>query len=123
MALGRKTGGRRKGTRNKVNAEVAEQLERLGCNPIEGMALLAMDRANPPDLRGRMFSELAQYVAAKRKAIEVTGKDGAAQEHEHRHRGAISVDLGRLNDRQLAAYEAFLRSVEGEGEGAGPSAP
>lgn len=29
-----------------------------------------------PDLRGRMFAELAQYVESKRKAIEVSNPDG-----------------------------------------------
>jgi len=70
MALGRKTGGRVAGTPNKKTLDVIERLEQLGCDPIEGMAKIAMDAANPPELRGRMFSELAQYVVPKRKAIE-----------------------------------------------------
>jgi hypothetical protein len=43
------------------------------------MARLAMDKANPPELRGRMFAELAQYIAPKRKAVEHSG-DGAMLE-------------------------------------------
>ncbi|MEI7658898.1 MAG: hypothetical protein WCK33_12625 [Phycisphaerae bacterium] len=62
MALGFKTGGRTKGTPNKRTVEVMEKLEALGCDPIEGMARLAMDTSNPPELRGRMLSELAQYL-------------------------------------------------------------
>lgn len=75
MALGRKTGGRKAGTPNKRTTMVTERLEALGCDPIEGMALLAMDPANSPDLRGRMFAELAQYVAPKRKAVEIGSGD------------------------------------------------
>jgi len=78
MALGRKTGGRVAGTPNKRTAEVMERLEALGCDPIEGMARIAMDEANPPELRGRMFAELAQYVAPKRKAVEHSVEDGTA---------------------------------------------
>ena len=70
MALGKKTGGRTRGTPNKRTVEVAERLAALGCDPIEGMAMLAMDPVNPPELRGRMFAELAGYVAPKRKAVE-----------------------------------------------------
>jgi hypothetical protein len=70
MALGKKTGGRSRGTPNKRTVEVAERLAALGCDPIEGMAHLAMDVANPPELRGRMFAELAGYVAPTRKATE-----------------------------------------------------
>lgn len=72
MAIGMKTGGRTAGTPNRRTAEVAERLAALGCDPIEGMAALAMDDSNPPELRGRMFAELAQYVAPKRKALDVS---------------------------------------------------
>jgi hypothetical protein len=75
MALGRKTGGRQRGTPNKRTVEVSERLAALGCDPIEGMALLAMDANNPPELRGRMFAELAGYVAPKRKAVEIGSRE------------------------------------------------
>jgi hypothetical protein len=70
MALGHKTGGRVAGTPNRRTQEVADLLESLGCDPIEGMARIAMNEAHSPELRGRMFAELAQYVAPKRKAVE-----------------------------------------------------
>ena len=70
MAEGRKTGGRTKGTPNRSTADVVARLAELGCDPIEGMALIALDPTNPPELRGKMFAELAGYVAPKRKAIE-----------------------------------------------------
>jgi len=78
MALGRKTGGRVAGTPNKRTAEVMGRLEALGCDPIEGMARIAMDESNVPELRGRMFAELAQYVTSKRKAVEHSAGDGTA---------------------------------------------
>lgn len=34
-----------------------------------------------PELRGKMAAELAQYVAPKRKAVEVTGADGGPVDH------------------------------------------
>jgi hypothetical protein len=67
---GERRGGRKAGTPNKRTVEVAQRLEELGCDPIEGMARLAMDDTLDPTLRGRMFSELAQYVAPKRRAVE-----------------------------------------------------
>jgi hypothetical protein len=65
--------GRRAGIPNKRTREVEEKLAALGCDPITGMAMLAMDESNSPDLRGRMYAELAQYVAPKRRAIEHSG--------------------------------------------------
>jgi hypothetical protein len=71
MALGKKTGGRIAGTPNKRTVDVQERLQALGCDPIEGMARIAMNPESAPELRGRMFAELAQYVAPKRRALEV----------------------------------------------------
>ena len=82
VAQSRKTGGRAKGTPNKRTLDIQERLDALGCDPIEGMAKLAQDNANTPELRGRMFSELAQYVAPKRKAIELAAEvNTTMQEH------------------------------------------
>jgi hypothetical protein len=73
MGTGRaKTGGRKRGTSNKRTLDVIERLEALGVDPIEGMSRLAMDPSNPPELRGRMYAELAQYLYPKRKAVEMT---------------------------------------------------
>ena len=69
--LGRVPGsGRRRGTPNKRTAEIRELLLSLKCDPIQGMARIAMNIKNSADLRGRMFAELAQYTWPKRKAIE-----------------------------------------------------
>jgi hypothetical protein len=68
--------GRKKGVPNKATLDIQARLAALGCDPIAGMALIAMDTASPLELRGRMYSELAQYVAPKRKAVEMSGPDG-----------------------------------------------
>jgi hypothetical protein len=34
---------------------------------------MAMNEKHSPELRGRMFAELAQYVYPKRKAVELKG--------------------------------------------------
>jgi hypothetical protein len=76
VSFGKKTGGRQAGTPNKRTHELVDRLESLGCDPIEGMAHIAMDIRNPPELRGRMYSELAAYLFPKRKATEVKFDDG-----------------------------------------------
>ncbi|MDQ3796834.1 MAG: DUF5681 domain-containing protein [Pseudomonadota bacterium] len=57
--------GRPKGSRNKQTLAVIDRLEALGCDPIEGMARIAMDESAHPSLRAQMYKELAQYVASK----------------------------------------------------------
>jgi hypothetical protein len=70
MAACRKTGGRQAGTPNRRSLDVVERLAALGCDPIEGMARIAMDSTAPVEVRARMFAELARYVAPKRRAVE-----------------------------------------------------
>jgi hypothetical protein len=77
MARGFKTGGRSKGTPNRKTLDVIERLDQLGCDPIEGMATIAMDDSAPIEVRARMFSELATYVAPKRRAVEHSAAEGA----------------------------------------------
>jgi len=72
---GERRGGRTKGTPNKKTQAVIDQLKEIGCDPIAGMAEIALLARNSDDLTlaGQMYKELAQYVAPKRKAIEITG--------------------------------------------------
>jgi hypothetical protein len=73
---GERRGGRKRGVPNKRTRDVEERLAALRCDPITGMARIAMNKKNPVELRARMFAEPAQYVAPKRKALEHKGDDG-----------------------------------------------
>lgn len=88
--------GRKKGTPNKDKQELLDMILATGCpHPLEGLAIIAerslrwhqvtaeveLDGEKktktvtyPPDyaLAKSCYSDLAQYVAAKRKAIDVT---------------------------------------------------
>ena len=70
---GERRGGREAGTPNKATADLKERLIELGCDPIEGMARIAMNTRAPLAVRAKMFAELVQYVYPKRKAVEHTG--------------------------------------------------
>ena len=81
--------GRPKGSKGKRTERVEELLERVGCDPIEGMARVAMNDAEwlaLPEgetisitLRAKMFEALAPYVAPKRRATELTIDQGEEQ--------------------------------------------
>ena len=77
---GLKTGGRQLGTPNRRTADIQRQLAELNCDPIAGMATIAMDATVPITIRASMFKELAQYVAPKRRSIEVADVDGGPVE-------------------------------------------
>jgi hypothetical protein len=67
-----KTGGRARGTPNKTSRSVIEKLAELGCDPIEGLAAIAMSTNTAPELKVRCYSELAQYAYPKRKAVDLS---------------------------------------------------
>lgn len=73
-----KTGGKKKGYINKLAATVREKLEELGCDPIEGMARIALDEKNAIEVRVKCQSELANYIYPKRKAVEHSGPGGSS---------------------------------------------
>ena len=67
----RKGSGRPKGALGDKAVAVLQQLDGVGCNPIEALANIAMDPSNTPELRFQANKELAQYVAPKRRAVEL----------------------------------------------------
>ena len=73
MPVGKKYGGRVKGTPNKNNQTIMDKLSDLNCDPIEGMATIARKAMDEGEfiLAGTMYRELAQYVAPKRKSVEM----------------------------------------------------
>ena len=75
---GERRGGRQAGTPNKATADLQAKLSALGCDPLEGLARIAMNPRTPVGIQVRCLAELAQYVLPKRKAIEHTGEDGNA---------------------------------------------
>ena len=67
-------GGRPKGSKSYKTKLVEEKLAELNCDPIEGMVLLAQDEGTDVGIRARLFSELANYIYSKRKAVELEHK-------------------------------------------------
>ena len=55
-----------------------DKLAALDCDPLEGMAIIAKESMEAKDYVTALnaFKELGQYVAPKRKSIEVKGEFG-----------------------------------------------
>lgn len=72
----REGAGRKKGSVSKQTKDVQDKLKELNCDPIEGMARIAQQAIDEGELQlaGNMYKELAQYVAPKRKAVEIQGE-------------------------------------------------
>jgi len=92
----KKTGGRPKGGQNKRTVEIRDMLEAMDCDPLEFMAKVVNGEIDqkivvrtgkdgvpvmataPASLDQRLAAarELAQYIAPKRKAIELGDGEG-----------------------------------------------
>ena len=70
--------GRAKGSKNKRTQAIEQLLEEKfpGWNPIVQMAAMANDESLPNEIRMSALKEVSQYVAPKRKAIEMSGTTG-----------------------------------------------
>ncbi len=84
----REGAGRPAGAKNKRSAEIEEKLAALNCDPIEGMATIAADPTASLELKLQAFKELAQYVAPKRKAVEM----------EIEGNGSFNINVVRFSD-------------------------
>ncbi len=108
MAFGHTTGGRTRGTLNWRTQEAAQILDELGCNPIRGMAEIAMSESHPVELRARMFMELVHYVYPKRKTVDVRVAEPEPREQ------ATSDDVIRWLDEQAERVQVNLAREPGK---------
>jgi hypothetical protein len=99
--------GRVAGTPNQKTVAVSNLLDSLDCNPIEGMARIAMNEKHPPELRGRMYAELAQYVYPKRKSVQLAG------DKENPLQVEIMSAAETLRQRRRERIEAHRKQIEG----------
>jgi hypothetical protein len=72
------------------------------------MALLAIDKKTKPELRGRMFSELAKYRWPQLKAVEHSGPGGGSLE-------PVRV-IVEYEDRPAKASAATPSAIDSTGE-------
>lgn len=74
MAKGVKTGGRQRGTPNKVTAALRGRLEevmrRHNYDPYEALLLIASDEANPLEVRIHLHTLLMRYTYPEKAPIQ-----------------------------------------------------
>lgn len=77
-------GGRQKGTLNKDRQSLHDRAKAMGVDPLDVLFMIAagnsqaLNEVDPITLEQRMraAAECAQYLYAKRKAMELSGPDG-----------------------------------------------
>ena len=78
MAKGCKTGGRKRGTRNKKTLEMIERVMAFGTAPLDYLLGVMRNEKADPAARFEAAKAAAPYCHPKLAAIEHSGKDDAA---------------------------------------------
>ena len=73
MALGKKTGGRTKGTLNKRTEETRDVLKKLGFNPVRRAVKLA-ETTEDDAIKAQMIKALLKHWSPELKAVEVNAQ-------------------------------------------------
>ncbi len=94
---GHKPSKSRKGIPNKDKETVQETCDRMGLNVAEAMIHLALN-AEDESIKASMLKELAGYLYAKKKAIEVSGSLGIDTSRQ-------DEELARLREQVKARIE------------------
>lgn len=76
-----KIGGKVVGCKHKITKDVAGLLDKLNCNPIEGLATIANDPATPKAVRSYCFVRLAKFIHPELQSVQLTGANGGPIEH------------------------------------------
>lgn len=76
MAIGKKTGGRKKGTPNRVTARREREIAASGTTPLEHMLKVMRDDKASDERRDEMAKAAAPYVHPKLASMQHTGANG-----------------------------------------------
>lgn len=104
MAIGKKTGGRKKGTPNRATARREREIAKSGTTPLEYMLKVMRNPKADASRRDDMAKAAAPYVHPKLAAHQHTGTNGGPIQ---------SVDLTKLSDDELNRLEAILGPLAG----------
>jgi len=104
MALGRKTGGRKKGSQNKATLRREKEIAKGGDTPLEYMLKVMRNPKAKPERRDEAAKAAAPYVHPKLAAVQHTGRNG----------GPIPiVDLTNMTPDDLQRLETLFGNLAG----------
>ena len=77
MAQGFKTGGRQKGTPNRVTSDMRQAIAESGETPLDHMIRVMRDETTEPSRRDDMARAAAPYLHPRLSAVDLTSKDSS----------------------------------------------
>jgi hypothetical protein len=104
MAVGKKTGGRQKGTPNRATARREKEIARSGTTPLEYMLKVMRNPKASNDRRDDMAKAAAPYVHPKLASMQHSGPKGGPIQ---------TVDLTNMSADDLERLEALFGPLAG----------
>jgi hypothetical protein len=111
MAVGKKTGGRSKGTPNKATARREKEIAKSGDTPLDYMLKVMRNPKADASRRDDMAKAAAPYVHPKLAAHQHTGPRGGPIQ---------TVDLTKLSGDELDQLERIFGPLAGPGDDDAP---
>lgn len=105
MAIGKKTGGRQKGTPNKSTQTLLQKCEALGIDVFQAMLELAKE-ATDPDKKFAMLRDIAPYIQPKRSHI--------AHDIDPKTVEAVEQVNELSKEEQILLLESEVKRLKGE---------
>lgn len=109
MAVGKKTGGRRKGSRNRASVAKAAKVAASGLTPLDYMLGVMRDRTVEHPTRLDAAKSAAPYVHPKLATIEHSGPNGGPIQTEN----VSDLEIARRIAFALAKGERNIEKDEG----------
>ena len=104
MATRPKTGGRKPGTPNKRTAEITAKLAELRCDPVAGMARIAMAEVPCPTCAGRKKAKFSKDSGGKWQHDPLNGELLKCLACYGTGKGRVSLELQGKMCAELAGY-------------------
>lgn len=82
MAIGRKTGGRQKGTPNKSTTQKIAEMKAKGDLPLDYMLRIMRDKNQPNERRDQMAISAARFCHPALAAVEASHSGNVTLTHE-----------------------------------------
>jgi hypothetical protein len=104
MTVGRKTGGRRKGTPNRATAAVAAAVAEAGLTPLAYLLTVMRDEAQPTEIRLDAARAAAPFVHPRLAAVSVSAQIDDQRDSEAR-RVLLDRLVGLVDQRPMRQIE------------------
>ena len=92
--------GRPKGAHNKITLDLRKLLDEMGCNPIQGLAEIAMNKKHPVQVRSHACAILCKYLHPTIQSVVLSGGETPVQVEDVSARETLLARIAEIERRR-----------------------